>query len=182
MPFEYDQKFYSSVAEEFGFASLADGASLFCEAQDDARTIAAEFNYWAFCKRSPLIASARKTSISDTKKKKGFRVWILTNRDGPDAYDVDALKAWASERVEKRRETPAEGWPKTSDLYRDFIAWAAYRKLSRALLPPVNTFSRNIRQHIDADFRRRAEGMIVIGAALKKTDMEAANGIDPEPL
>lgn len=181
MAFEYDVKFYRGPEHEFDFPGLRDGASMWCAGKEQAASVALAFNGWAFRQRSPLIASALPVSPSDPKPK-GWRVWIAVNESGPDAYGIDAVKEWAALRIATTGQEPAEGWPRTAELYRDFTAWAKARGLSASFLPPINTFTQRAKTHIAAKFVRRADGMHVIGAALKKTDMEAANGIDREPL
>lgn len=179
--FEYDVKFYRGPEEEFDFPNLRDGASMWCAERPQALEVAQAFNRWALKSRSPLAATEMPVSPNDHKKR-GWRVWIMANSDGPDALRVDPLPVWAELRVEQTGQEPAGGWAKTTEFYQDYVAWAASRGLKKTFMPPANTFTQRLKSIIDAQFKRRAEGMIIIGATLKKTDLEAANGIDPEPL
>ncbi len=183
MTFEYGVEFHRSLSDAYDFPNLREGASMLCHRKEQAKEIVDAFNAWAFSNRSPYAASTYyPLAVSEGKPAKGWRVWIVINEQGADALKVDPVAPWVEARVQKTMARPAKGWMITAEFYRDFYSWCKSRGLSDNSIPPANTFTQRFKKEADAEFRRRAIGMTVIGATLKKTDLEAANGIDPDPL
>lgn len=168
MGFEYTVKYSPRLEDEYEFAGLREGASLWCETRDKAGKIALAFHEWAFANNSDLIAETLPVSSTDPKPR-GWRVWIIQNEHGPTAYMVDPLIMWTRERIAEASTEPASGWHRTSELYADFIAWAVSKGLNKAYLPTATTFTNRMKAMLtDADFRRRSEGMVVVGVRLKE--------------
>lgn len=86
-----------------------------------------------------------------------------------DWLRLDPLIEWFEQRVDLTDHEPPGGWHGTSELFRDFKAWALDEGYAEKFLPIVNTFGQRLRAIPGIEGRRIAKGAIIVGATLKGT-------------
>lgn len=83
-----------------------------------------------------------------------------------DWLRLDPMVEWFEARFEPAGIEPINGWPRTSDLFKDFKTWAIEQGHAEKFLPPVNTFSQRLKVMPGVTLKKRSHGMLATGVRL----------------
>ena len=77
------------------------------------------------------------------------------------------MNEWFEERIVPCSAEPVGGWLRTSDLFKNFKAWALEQGHAERFLPPVNTFSQRLRVLPGILLKVRSYGTMATGVTLR---------------
>ena len=80
---------------------------------------------------------------------------------------LDPMNEWFEERIVPCSAEPVGGWLRTSDLFKNFKAWALEQGHAERFLPPVNTFSQRLRVLPGILLKVRSYGTMATGVTLR---------------
>lgn len=89
---------------------------------------------------------------------------------------MDPINEWYEAKIVAVDQEPVGGWLRTSDLFKNFKAWALDQGHGEKFLPPVNTFSQRLKVLPGVALRHRSAGTMAVGIGYR--DIE---GDRPEP-